>query len=120
VLGGPVRMLCNAPTFGGGTWNREGTIVFQPDQDGPLYRVSEEGGTLVPVTSSDPTSGKLASARFPSFLPDGRHFLFFGPPGTVRIGSLDSEDASVLLNADEIQRAEPARLARRTMARVPI
>lgn len=52
------------------------------------------------MTSSDPPSGKLASARFPSFLPDGRHFLFFGPPGTVRVGSLDSGDASVLLNAD--------------------
>lgn len=100
VVGGAVRVLCNAPTLGGGTWNREGTIVFQPNQDGPLHRVSAEGGTPVPVRSSDSPSGKLASARFPSFLPDGRHFLFFNAPGTVLVGSLDAEDASFLLNAD--------------------
>src|SRR5437762_1356276 len=38
---------------------------------------------------------------WPSFLPDGRHFLFFaldpGKPGEVRVGSLDSTETKVVL-----------------------
>src|SRR5262249_43288962 len=42
--------------------------------------------------------------RFPHFLPDGRHFLFFayGPPESqgVYVGSLDSKESKRLLDVD--------------------
>src|SRR5207247_7787033 len=31
AAGGPPQTLCNAPNGRGGTWNREGVIVFAPD-----------------------------------------------------------------------------------------
>jgi Tol biopolymer transport system component len=39
--------------------------------------------------------------RFPSFLPDGWHFLYLAfPTNTIWVGSLDGKDATRLINAD--------------------
>src|SRR5262249_50920078 len=43
VPGGQVQVLCDAPNGRGGTWNREGVIVFTPDSFGGLFRVSSSG-----------------------------------------------------------------------------
>ena len=50
-------------------------VVFAPDGGGGLMRVLETGGTPVPVTHVPLGRG---THRFPQFLPDERHFLFFG------------------------------------------
>jgi len=39
-----------------------------------LFRVSSFGGQPVPVTTTDPG---LDSHRWPFFLPDGKHFLYY-------------------------------------------
>src|SRR5437773_4164431 len=39
TAGGPPQTLCNAPNGRGGTWKREGVIVFARDILSPLYRV---------------------------------------------------------------------------------
>src|SRR4029079_6397228 len=53
------------------------------------------------VASLDMPSGKLSYLRSPYFLPDGLHFLVFGgPPGTIFVGSLDSQELKPLVNAD--------------------
>ena len=45
VASGAVRILCEAPSGrNGGTWSRDGVIVFAPFIAGPLYRISESGG----------------------------------------------------------------------------
>jgi len=76
LAGGAVEVLCEAQVGGGGTWNRDGTIVFAPTIAGPLYRVSASGGVPARVTTvARPGSGQ--GHRWPSFLPDGKHFLFF-------------------------------------------
>jgi serine/threonine protein kinase/Tol biopolymer transport system component len=75
VTGGPPQPLCDAVTGRGGTWNREGEIVFSPGPVGTLYRVSAAGGVPVPATKVV-VSGSNEGHRFPEFLPDGRHFLF--------------------------------------------
>jgi eukaryotic-like serine/threonine-protein kinase len=99
VSGGPAQVVCDAPDGRGGTWNREGTIVFPPNFLGPLYRVPAAGGTPVPVTELD--SSQENSHRWPQFLPDGRHFLFFARSrqaaveGTY-VGSLDSKERKLL------------------------
>ena len=54
--------------------------MFAPDSNGPLYRVSANSGPPVPVTTLDP-SRKETGHRFPSFLPDGDHFLLAALPG---------------------------------------
>jgi eukaryotic-like serine/threonine-protein kinase len=98
--GGPAETLCDAPNGRGGTWNREGVILFSPDVEAPIYRVPASGGTAVPVTrlGSDP------SHRWPHFLPDGRHFLYLvlreqRDASEIYIASLNSEKAIRLLAA---------------------
>jgi eukaryotic-like serine/threonine-protein kinase len=98
VDGGPTQILCDAPAPRGGTWNRDGVIVFAPGANGALERVSAAGGVPAPVTK---TTG---SHRFPEFLPDGRHFLYLAREGPetkgVTLGSLD-EMAPVRLVAED-------------------
>jgi hypothetical protein len=74
VAGGPIRSVADAPTPRGGAWGKDGTIVFSPDFRGSLMRVAESGGAATPVTRLDP---KLHSThRWPSFLADGKHFVY--------------------------------------------
>ena len=49
---GAVKILCNAQRGRGGTWNRDGTIVFAPFIIGPLYEVADGGGEPMPVTKT--------------------------------------------------------------------
>lgn len=62
-------------TFRGGTWNADGVILLAPSAASGLIRVPASGGPAVPVTNLDANTQSLH--RFPSFLPDGRHFLYF-------------------------------------------
>ena len=100
AAGGGVQNLCNVPAARGGSWG-DGEIVFAPDAVGPLYRVTDTGGTPVPATTLDSTRAET-SHRFPTFFPDGRHFVF-GSQGSsddrenaIRIGSLDGPDVTML------------------------
>ena len=73
VAGGPPTTLCDAPWGRGGTWNRNGVILFTPDALRALYRVSDGGGVAKPVTVFD-ESRQEKSHYFPGFLPDGFSF----------------------------------------------
>jgi len=101
VDSGAVQTLADAPTPRGGSWNREGTILFAPAGNGSLYRVPATGGKPEQVTQQ---RAQDASHRFPQFLPDGRHFLFWmhGPPDVrgVYVGSLDSKEFHRICVAD--------------------
>ena len=55
----------------GGAWNRENVIVIGTDAG--IMRVSADGGTLTPLTQV--AKGESWHA-FPTFLPDGQHFLY--------------------------------------------
>ena len=88
-----LQVLCDAPNGRGGTWNRDGVIVFAPNAVGGLSKVNASGGAPTPVTHADSS----INHRFPHFLPDGRHFLFTlsysktGDDGTY-VGNLDSPE----------------------------
>jgi Tol biopolymer transport system component/predicted Ser/Thr protein kinase len=104
--GGPPLTLTDAPNLRGGSWSQEGVVVFAPAQNSTLMRVSAAGGAATEATKFDAARHE-STHRFPWFLPDGRHFLFAagGTGGdrqhvTVRVGSLDSQDSKVLLEAD--------------------
>ncbi len=115
--GGSAQVLCDAPHGRGGTWNREGTILFSPEAFGGLSRVSSAGGTPVEVTKPD-ASRSETSHRWPVFLPDGRRFLYlaanFGgqfEKNTIFLGSLDSgEKRSIVSASSNAAYADPGYL----------
>jgi serine/threonine protein kinase/Tol biopolymer transport system component len=76
IAGETVQVLGEAPQGRGGTWSRDGTIVFAPFVAGPLYRISDKGGADSPATRVPRKAGGQAH-RWPYFLPDGDHFLYF-------------------------------------------
>ncbi|HEY6369151.1 MAG TPA: protein kinase [Candidatus Sulfotelmatobacter sp.] len=103
VASDAVQVLCDALFAWGGTWNRDGTIVFGPVLRGPLYRVPASGGTPAPVTRIV-RKGSIQTDRWPFFLPDGKHFLYFAdwsgsadPQGDgIYVGSLDAGEGKLV------------------------
>ena len=93
--GRSVRVVTTVPGLGlGGTWNRDGTILFASNPG--LFRVSADGGAPTQVTKGPFQIG-------PQFLPDGRHFLYHVPnpfPAGVYVGQLDGSITARLLDAD--------------------
>jgi serine/threonine protein kinase len=76
LAGGPPTTLTDAPLDSrGGTWNRDGIILFAPAATDVIYRIAATGGEVTSVTKFDTTRGEN-SHRFPSFLPDGHHFVY--------------------------------------------
>ncbi len=66
---------------GGGSWNRDGVIVFAPSMNDGLYQVSASGGKVTPELPLDATRFERAHL-WPQFLPDGKHFIFFDQTST--------------------------------------
>ena len=103
TAGGGIKVLCEAPVGRGGSWNRDGTIIFAPGVATPISRISDSGGEPVVVTSP-PRQGSGQGHRWPYFLPDGKHFLYFtdwsapeDPQGNgIYIGSVDGGAAKPL------------------------
>jgi serine/threonine protein kinase len=103
VSSGAIQVLCSAADARGGTWNPGGTILFSPDSVSPLFQVSADGGSPTQATKNDSSLGEI-SHRWPVFLPDGRHFLFFTrttgkESEPVYIGSLDGPERKRLLES---------------------
>jgi serine/threonine protein kinase/Tol biopolymer transport system component len=101
TTGGPPETLCTVPAIavGSGSWNRDGTIIFGSwggGSGGPLWRVSQAGGPATALTEVDVSRGERYHT-WPTFLEDGRHFLYFrsGPAEVAGIyaGSLDTGPA---------------------------
>jgi Tol biopolymer transport system component/predicted Ser/Thr protein kinase len=99
--GGPPQVLCDAPAPYGGTWGREGVIVFAPKELDVLYRVAAAGGAPAAVTKLGPRD---EAHRWPSFLPDGRHFLYLADSWRtedhwILMGSIDSQASEQVVQA---------------------
>jgi Tol biopolymer transport system component len=95
VSGGVSQPIADAPGPRGGTWNREGNIIFAPRRLDSLFRVAASGGAVKPVTHLDQGKQEVGHT-WPYFLPDGRHFLFYsfgisGVNARLCIASLDSQ-----------------------------
>jgi serine/threonine protein kinase len=95
ISGGPAQTLCDVQgTMVGGSWNRDGVIVFSDTGKG-LMQVSAAGGVASPLTTLD-RSRKETVHVLPSFLADGRHFLYerassIPENSGIYIGSLDTK-----------------------------
>jgi eukaryotic-like serine/threonine-protein kinase len=104
VRTGVITIVCDVGIGRGGTWNEQGTIIFNSVNDGPLLTVSAAGGTPTKLTTVD-KSRQENSHRWPYFLPDGRQFLYYirassADAAGVYLGSLDDPQEKIpILNA---------------------
>ena len=100
ITGGPPISVASALAGNGGTWSRDGVVVFGTGATRLLYRVSAAGGEVVPLTKREKaaTIGRLA----PYFLPDGNHYLYEAPQAgaghAVYVSSLDSDTSKLLVH----------------------
>jgi Tol biopolymer transport system component len=61
----------------GGSWNKDGTIVFARGPDDGIYRVAAKAGsTPAPVLKVNATKSETGYL-WPHFLPDDNHFIFY-------------------------------------------
>jgi Tol biopolymer transport system component len=110
VSGGAPVILCDVADADprGGSWGLGDVIIFSGARIGGLSRVSASGGVPQPLTTLDKAAGHTTH-RWPYFLPDGRHFLYFA--STNNDPSLQSHDAIMLASIDS---GEPQRLLQAT------
>ncbi len=94
------QRICPAPREAGGTWGRDDVILFGSGT-GPIHRTTTTGGgTPVAVTKLE--EGVEQAHVWPSFLPDGRRFVFLADGGTdeahrITVGHLDGTPPKVLV-----------------------
>ena len=74
--GGVPQVLAKVTSARGGSWGTKDVIIYCPEAGGPLWRINSDGTGLAPLTAGLFTPNE-ASHRFPVFLPDGEHFLFW-------------------------------------------
>ncbi len=95
ISGEPPETICDLPWQAlGGSWNRDGVIIFGTTM-GSLMRVSEKERKALPLTRINRTLGESQHAC-PTFLPDGKHFLYYrdaiaSAKQGVYAGSLDAK-----------------------------
>lgn len=107
AAGGPTQILATAFAARGGTWGRRGVIIYCPMVAGWLWSVNADGTNPAPLTEKYFTKKTATSHRWPVFLPDGEHFLFWN--GTfsnavddrasgIYLSSLSANDARQLIS----------------------
>ena len=92
----------------GGTWNADGAILFAPETQESIQRVSIGGVLGEPATNLDGLRGGETTHRFPSFLPDGSHFLYLrgshsaanqDDVNSIWVGDIDSDQTFELMQS---------------------
>jgi Tol biopolymer transport system component len=99
LAGGAAQHLAAGGSGTGGSWSADGSILFTPNLFGPVFAVAASGGQTARITEIDASAG---GHRFPTFLPDGRRFLFYSTdpkaPG-IYLGSRDGGTPKRLIAA---------------------
>jgi Tol biopolymer transport system component len=89
IAGGTPQVLATALAGRGGSWGSKGVIIYTPDAQSPIRRVNADGTGMSTVTQGIRTA-EDNSHRWPIFLPDGDHFLFWAG----NFGNLKDDAAS--------------------------
>ncbi len=104
VSGGSPQILADAPAGRGGTWSRDGVIVYAPDTTGVgLMRIAAIGGSAAPLTRLAAGQG---THRWPQFLPDGQRILFNAGQGQpemrgLYLGWLDGREPRRIMASED-------------------
>jgi Tol biopolymer transport system component/predicted Ser/Thr protein kinase len=105
VAGGLAQLVCEAARGSDGSWGSSGVIVFDGSTTDSIRQVPASGGTPTGATPIDRAQGETFTA-WPSFLPDGEHFLYLAGVDTLtnssllKVGSIKSLESITLTNVD--------------------
>jgi serine/threonine protein kinase len=100
IDGGPARTLAEAPNGRGGTWSADDVILFSPGTSDVIHRLRADGGVVEQTVLAG--DRRETSHRWPQFLPDGRHFIYFARSvddnlSTISLASLDAPGAAIVI-----------------------
>jgi Tol biopolymer transport system component len=106
AAGGPPIPVADALNARGGSWGVGDVILFAPDIQSGIMQVGANGGKATPVTKMD--SSKHTTHRWPTFLPDGKHFLYLATnhnggksqENGIYYASLDGKENRILVASD--------------------
>jgi eukaryotic-like serine/threonine-protein kinase len=103
VAGGPVETIASLSGFQDADWSGDGEIIFRPSNRDPLSRV-RVGGVPQGLTKLNAALTEN-SHRFPTFLPDGHHFLYVSrcadrANNALYLASIDSPAVKKLMPAE--------------------
>lgn len=76
LAGGTSQVLAKVTSARGGSWSKKNVIVYAPMASGILWKINADGSGAAPLTANISGPGEQ-SHRWPVFLPDGEHFLFW-------------------------------------------
>jgi eukaryotic-like serine/threonine-protein kinase len=105
VAGGTPQALANALNGRGGSWGSRNVILYSPNAESSIWRVNADGTGVAAVTESIRTAQEQ-SHRWPLFLPDGNHFLFWAGNFSnfkddrvsgIYVNSLDGKDRKLVV-----------------------
>ena len=114
VQGGTVVPLCDVREGIGksGTWGRDGHLLFAAVDGDAIYRTSTAGEPPVAVVKLDATAG-ARRLLWPSFLPDGRRFLYLektSANGRLMLGEAGKASREVMPLDSKAQYVEPGQV----------
>ena len=105
-----VETLAVAPGRPSGAWSESGVILFSERRG--IFRVSANGGEAQEIDLGD---SRQLEVLFPSFLPDGKHFLYLArnyydsePKRELRVGSVDGGASSLVMRINSNAQYAPS------------
>src|SRR5262249_32961635 len=113
---GPTQSLCDALGPRGGSWGKDGVIVYAPNFTAGLSRCSAAGGRSATLATELESAAGENAHRMPWFLPDGVHFLYTArnndaEKNAVYVGEVGSKDRKRLFGvSSNVQYVAPGYL----------
>ena len=106
TAGGSVTAVTDVTNARGGDWGPDGSMLFTPDIQSPIFQVGANGGKAAAVTKLDVS--KHSTHRWPVFLPDGKHFLYLATNHSggkteengIYYASLDGKENRMVVSSD--------------------
>jgi hypothetical protein len=97
-----IQVLADATRPRGGAWSPYGVILYVPTISSPVYQIPASGGTPAQVTELNTNHNE--SHRWPVFLADGKHFLFYVGNQQldlkgIYVASVDSKERHLVVKA---------------------
>ena len=108
--GGAAVPLCDVPAISAfGTWGSDGTILFATFVGDAIFSVSSAGGTPEAIVTPDPSRGERVV--WPSFLPDGKRFLYLSQrpniTGQLMLGERGRAPRPIVSAVSNVQWVDP-------------